>query len=65
MKRPTIQPRKVYMQKKSSLTQENQGLRYEGKDEQRKYLVKIAADHIAYIAEQIERAKNEKEVKEL
>jgi hypothetical protein len=65
MKRPPIQPREVYIQEKSSLIQENQCLKYEGKDEQRRYLVKIAADHIAYIAEQIEHAKNKKEVKEL
>jgi hypothetical protein len=35
---------------------------YRWKDEQRKHIVKITADDIAFIVEQIENAKNKKEI---
>jgi len=63
MKRPDIPLRYVYVIKeKSNSICENQCSTYQWKDERRKQIVKITANHIAFIAEQIENAKNEKEV---
>jgi nicotinic acetylcholine receptor len=62
MKRPCMPLRHVYTNEKSTSGNENQRLSYRWKDEQRKHIVKVTADHVAYIAEQIEHAKDEKEV---
>ena len=62
MKRPPVPPRYVYVKSKSFQIIDNQSLTFPWKDNQRKHIAKITADHIAYIAEQIENAKNEKEV---
>ncbi len=62
MKRPCMPLRHVYTKEKSTSVNENQRLSYRWKDEQRKQIIKVTADHIAYIAEQIEHAKDEKEV---
>jgi hypothetical protein len=55
MKRPDIPLRYVYIKEKSNST-------YQWKDERRRQIVKITSDHIAFITEQIENAKNEKQV---
>ncbi len=62
MKRPDIPPRYVYIKEKVDSISEDQRSIYQWKDEERKRIIKMTADHIAYIAEQIENAKNEKEV---
>jgi hypothetical protein len=63
MKRPDMPSRYVYVKERLESTSEDQRSTYQWKDEERKRLVKITADHIAYIAGQIENAKNEKEVR--
>lgn len=62
MKRPALPHRYVYV-KANALEDENmQVLTFPWKDAQRRHIATLTADHIAYIAEQIENAKNEKEV---
>jgi hypothetical protein len=62
MQRPPIPPRYVYVKSKAFDDNDNQSLTFPWKDDQRRYIARITADHIAYIAEQIEHAKNVKEV---
>ncbi len=62
MKRPDIPLRYVYIKEKSNSIFENQYSTYQWKDERRRQIVKITSDHIAFITEQIENAKNEKQV---
>jgi hypothetical protein len=62
MRRPPIPVRHVYLKPKFDERADRLSLTYPWKDEQRRHLARITADHIAYIAEQIENAKNEKEV---
>ncbi|CAF0790530.1 unnamed protein product [Rotaria sp. Silwood1] len=64
MKRPNIPTRHVYRKENSNLIQQNQPLRYQWKDEQRRRVLKMTADHVAYIAKQIENAQIEKEIVE-
>ncbi len=62
MKRPSLPQRYAYV-KSNSLEDNNlESLTFPWKDDQRRYISRLTADHIAYIAEQIENAKNEKEV---
>ena len=62
MKRPKAPPRHVYVKSESFDNNELVSLNYPWKDQQRRHIARVTADHIAYIAEQIENAKNEKEV---
>ena len=62
MERPPLPPRYVYVKSKSFDSTDPQSLTFPWKDEQRRHIARVTADHIAYIAEQIENAKNEKEV---
>ena len=62
MERPPVPQRYVYVKSKPFQTIDNQSLTFPWKDNQRRYIARITADHIAYIAEQIEHAKIEKEV---
>jgi hypothetical protein len=62
MERPPLPPRYVYVKSKSFDSTDRQSLTFPWKDEQRRHIARVTADHIAYIAEQIENAKNEKEV---
>lgn len=62
MQRPRMPRRFVYVKTNSSDNDEQRSLTFPWKDEQRRHIARITADHIAYIAEQIEHAKNEKEV---
>jgi len=62
MRRPPLPQRYAYI-KRNSLEDSNlQSLTFPWKDDQRRNIARLTADHIAYIAEQIENAKNEKEV---
>ncbi len=62
MRRPPLPQRYTYI-KRNSLEDSNlQSLTFPWKDDQRRHIARLTADHIAYIAEQIENAKNEKEV---
>jgi hypothetical protein len=64
MERPSLPPRYVYIKPDPfENTNNNQSLTFPWKDNQRKHIARLTADHIAYIAKQIEHAKNEKEVK--
>lgn len=62
MERPPVPPRYVYMQSKSYDNIDNCCSNFEWKNDRRRQIAKMTADHIAYIAEQIENAQNEKEV---
>ena len=62
MKRPDVPERYVYVKSKPYQAIDNQSLTFPWKDNQRRHIARVTADHIAYIAEQIENAKNEKEV---
>ncbi|CAF2512317.1 unnamed protein product [Rotaria sp. Silwood2] len=64
MERPPIPPRYVYVKSKSSEDIDNQSTTFPWKNDQRRHIARITADHIAYIAEQIENAQNEKEIVE-
>ncbi|CAF0748630.1 unnamed protein product [Rotaria sordida] len=64
MERPNIPTRYVYAREKSNSIQQDQSLRYRWKDEQRRRILKMTADHVAYIAKQIENAQIEKEIVE-
>ncbi len=57
MKRPDIPSKYVYKKEKFHSIH-----KYQWKNKQQKHIIKITADHIAFIAEQIENAKKEKEV---
>ncbi len=64
MERPPLPQRYVYVKTDSLENDHNtQSLTFPWKDNQRKHIARLTADHIAYIAEQIEHRKNEKEVK--
>ena len=65
MKRPVLPPRSVYVNKPLGQVQDddNPALSYQWNDLQRRNMVRTTADHIAYIAEQIQHRKNEKEVR--
>lgn len=65
MKRPKAPPRYIYV-KSESFDNNNElvSLNYPWKDHQRRHIARVTADHISYIAEQIENAKNEKEIVE-
>jgi hypothetical protein len=65
MERPPLPQRYVYVKSdpfENNNNNNNQSLTFPWKDNQRRHIARITADHIAYIAEQIENAKNEKEV---
>ncbi|CAF1203807.1 unnamed protein product [Rotaria sp. Silwood1] len=64
MERPPIPPRYVYVKSNSSENIDNQSSTFPWKNDQRRHIARITADHIAYIAEQIENAQNEKEIAE-
>ncbi|CAF1126145.1 unnamed protein product [Adineta steineri] len=65
MERPPMPPRYVYVRAKAYENNiENKSLTFPWKDEQRRSIARKTADHIAYIAEQIENAQNEKEIVE-
>jgi len=62
MERPPVPQRSVYVRSKSFDNSDNQSLTFPWKDDQRRHIARMTANHIAYIAEQIENTKNEKEV---
>lgn len=62
MKRPKIPQRHIYIRSDSLDANQGVSLNFPWKDQQRREIARVTADHIAYIAEQIENAKNEKEV---
>lgn len=55
----------VYVKSSSTDATTNQSLTFPWKDERRRSIARRTADHIAYIAQQIENAKKEKEVSRL
>jgi hypothetical protein len=62
MERPPLPQRYVYVKSNSFENTNPQSLTFPWKDNQRRHIARLTANHIAYIAEQIENAKNEKEV---
>jgi nicotinic acetylcholine receptor, invertebrate len=62
MQRPPSPKRYVYVRSTEPEPTDQSSLTFPWKDEQRRHIARVTADHIAYIAEQIENAKNEKEV---
>ena len=65
MKRPVLPPRSVYVNEPLIQVQDDDTLAsgYKWNDPQRRNMMQTTADHIAYIAEQIQHRKNEKEVR--
>ena len=63
MKRPPLPQRYVYVKSNSFDETDYSTLTFPWKDQQRRHVARLTADHIAYIAEQIEHAKIEKEVR--
>ncbi|CAF4012444.1 unnamed protein product [Adineta steineri] len=62
MKRPSLPTKYVHIREQLNSIHPHQFLLYQFKDKQRKHLVKIISNHIAYIVRQIENEKNEKEI---
>ncbi|CAF4317317.1 unnamed protein product [Rotaria socialis] len=64
MERPPVPPRYVYVKSQPYESIDNQRSTFPWKNDQRRQIARITADHIAYIAEQIENAQTEKEIVE-
>ena len=62
MKRPAMSERHVYVKLKSFEDDDNRSLTFPWKNNQQRYIARVTAEHIAYIAERIENTKDEKEV---
>ncbi|CAF1445431.1 unnamed protein product [Adineta steineri] len=62
MERPSMPTKYVHIREQLHSIHRHQRLLYKFKDKQRKQLVKITSNHIAYILQQIENEKNEKEI---
>ncbi|CAF4478627.1 unnamed protein product [Rotaria socialis] len=64
MKRPNISSKYVYKREILDSTHDSQPSRCQLKDERRRHILRVAANHISYIAKQIENAQIEKEIVE-
>ncbi|CAF1318383.1 unnamed protein product [Adineta ricciae] len=64
MERPPMPQKYVYVKSSSADATTDQSLTFPWKDERRRSIARRTADHIAYIAQQIENAKKEKEIVE-